>query len=1044
MSGSLPREQRRVLPQGAGVQDTSAGLRIAGAAAASSEARLAESLQPLAREVAREAAQEAIRTGEEAAANTPMVRDETGRLVIPEGQVDATPLMTRAQTRRREALLSRYASELTLDVNRDVLRLRDQHRDDPEAFRTASESWRRGLVEGLPVALRGVVGERAGQVIGQHYAHALDRRSQEDRAAAAELSRQSISVLGAEVSQILAAGGDPTEALARLNGKIDGDARVLGPGEAERLRRHYTIVVPAQAGVRRSFEEAGAEGGPALVAALRSGDAGARRRAIIAGFERAGYAEQNRAGSQAFGRYQITPGFYATLRQQDASLPSWEEFRRTPQAQERAMEVALGHYEREAQRRGITFDDRVALGMHFLGVAGYAQMRAAAERDPSAPASRYVSEEAIRQNGQIFRTREGRVRSVGEVMAGLNARVPNFEGLSEQERRAILAAEDDVVIARRAEEQRVQTAARQQRTARVGAITQRLAEIEDATPAEADLSPELLAEQAPLTEELETLARADGDEGGSGARGAQAAVQRAGRARAETTAVGRRAASDRAAALGAAGIATSPDEWRIPTPEQMQAQATIARLDEEARDLTATERARFWRQARRQIEGQLRTAREGADEDDKLADAWAGGARLPNNAQNQDRGMAWLRGQGVTTLMEPNAPAAVNHLARTGVVPQRVMNFMWGAIQSGDPASYEQAAEIHRRMIRDPLVEERYRSAVDERVRNAFRGVPDALAALPQGEARAARVLQLVESSRRIAQGDPTTLQEMRATLGGDTTAQNRAIASAVDEALRERSLPTRVPAEMREDLNTAFLHILASTGDRGVAAREAVREVTASGWTSMPPTRRQASSPPPAAPSRPGRKVPPPRRAPAPCKVPKPARARRRARTARRRRAPSCATRRPSPAAAHARPPPTGASPGSTPAAAPRPAASGSRHRPGAGPPPAPARSRRDPAAARRQQSSVPARRPGPGGRSGVRRPRRPARSAGSAARRATGWRADPPAPPTTARPCRGYRARNSRSRMAAASVTPVARPRSSRPRSAISVDWVRTLRNL
>jgi hypothetical protein len=696
--------------------------------------------------------------------------------------------------------------------------------------------------------VRGVVGERAGQVIGQHYAHALDRRSQEDRAAAAELSRQSISVLGAEVSQILAAGGDPTEALARLNGKIAGDARVLGPGEAERLRRHYTIVVPAQAGVRRSFEEAGAEGGPALVAALRSGDAGARRRAIIAGFERAGYGEQNRAGSQAFGRYQITPGFYATLRQQDASLPSWEEFRRTPQAQERAMEVALGHYEREAQRRGIPFDDRVALGMHFLGVAGYAQMRAAAERDPAAPVSRYVSDDAIRQNGQIFRTREGRVRSVGEVMAGLNARVPNFEGLSEQERRAILAAEDDVVIARRAEEQRVQTAARQQRTARVGAITQRLAEIEDATPAEADLSPELLAEQARLTEELETLASADGEEGGSGARGARAAVQRAGRARAETTAVGRRAASERAAALGAAGIATSPDEWHIPTPEQMQAQATIARLDEEARDLTATERARFWRQARRQIEGQLRTAREGADEDDKLADAWAGGARLPNNAQNQDRGMAWLRSQGVTTLTEPNAPAAVNHLARTGVVPQRVMNFMWGAIQSGDPAAYEQAAEIHRRMTRDPLVEERYRSAVDERVRNAFRGVPDALAALPQGEARAARVLQLVESSRRIAQGDPTTLQEMRATLGGDTTAQNRAIASAVDEALRERSLPTRVPAEMREDLNTAFLHILASTGDRGVAAREAVREVTAAGWTSsrygLPPAGAAGLSP--------------------------------------------------------------------------------------------------------------------------------------------------------------------------------------------------------
>jgi very-short-patch-repair endonuclease len=45
-----------------------------------------------------------------------------------------------------------------------------------------------------------------------------------------------------------------------------------------------------------------------------------------------------------------------------------------------------------------------------------------------------------------------------------------------------------------------------------------------------------------------------------------------------------------------------------------------------------------------------------------------GGQHAEQVTYDQQRD-AWLRSQGVATLMEPNAPAALNQLARTGVVP---------------------------------------------------------------------------------------------------------------------------------------------------------------------------------------------------------------------------------------------------------------------------------------------------------------------------------------------------------------------------------------
>ncbi|CAB4160651.1 hypothetical protein UFOVP730_4 [uncultured Caudovirales phage] len=166
----------------------------------------------------------------------------------------------------------------------------------------------------------------------------------------------------------------------------------------------------------------GAPGQPAV-------DPNARLRDLTARFEVGGvrgdpYFTPNGAGSSAFGRYQITQGHYETLRTMfpQEGLPDWDEFRRNPAVQDRAMDLSTRYYQNEAQRRGFEYTDATHLGMHFLGVEGFDRMGRALRENPSAPVSSVVSQRAIEQNGNIFRDERGNVRTVQDAYNQMQAR----------------------------------------------------------------------------------------------------------------------------------------------------------------------------------------------------------------------------------------------------------------------------------------------------------------------------------------------------------------------------------------------------------------------------------------------------------------------------------------------------------------------------------------------------------------------------------------------------------------------------------------------
>lgn len=172
----------------------------------------------------------------------------------------------------------------------------------------------------------------------------------------------------------------------------------------------------------------GAPGQPAV-------DPNARLRDLTARFEVGGvrgdpYFTPNGAGSSAFGRYQITRPHYETLRTRfpQERLPDWEEFRRNPAVQDRAMDLSTQYYQNEAQRRGFEYTDTTHLGMHFLGVEGFSNMARALRENPNAPVSSVVSQQAVEQNGNIFRDERGNVRTVQDAYNQMQARFNGERG----------------------------------------------------------------------------------------------------------------------------------------------------------------------------------------------------------------------------------------------------------------------------------------------------------------------------------------------------------------------------------------------------------------------------------------------------------------------------------------------------------------------------------------------------------------------------------------------------------------------------------------
>jgi hypothetical protein len=150
---------------------------------------------------------------------------------------------------------------------------------------------------------------------------------------------------------------------------------------------------------------------------------------IVARFETGGvkgdpYFTPNGAGSGAFGRYQITPGHYARLQAvfPQEGLPSWEEFKKNPTVQDKAMDLSTRYYQNEAKARGHEWNNETLLGMHFLGVEGYSKMAQALQQNPNAPVSTVVSQAAIDKNGNIFKDEKGNVRTVADAVAQMRSK----------------------------------------------------------------------------------------------------------------------------------------------------------------------------------------------------------------------------------------------------------------------------------------------------------------------------------------------------------------------------------------------------------------------------------------------------------------------------------------------------------------------------------------------------------------------------------------------------------------------------------------------
>jgi len=274
MSGSLRREERQVLPQGAGVTDMSASLRFAGAAAAQQGREIAGVLDPLAGRVMGLATEEAEKRGEREGWSETLQRGPDGAVVVPDGDaLTSGPLTTAAEARRRAVLASRYGSELLMGSERSILALRTQHQADPQAFLRSAEAWRDGTVEGLPPVLRPIVAQGAQRLITQHYANLVADNDRRDRQSARESAEASLRQLGGAAFDAAVQGGDATEARQAALVKLEADRAtgVWSPAEYQERHRRLTVLDPALAATQRAALQAGPGGVGALVIAMNGG-----------------------------------------------------------------------------------------------------------------------------------------------------------------------------------------------------------------------------------------------------------------------------------------------------------------------------------------------------------------------------------------------------------------------------------------------------------------------------------------------------------------------------------------------------------------------------------------------------------------------------------------------------------------------------------------------------------------------------------------------------------------------------------------------------
>jgi hypothetical protein len=195
-------------------------------------------------------------------------RDENGRLVVPDLSRGLLP--TAGSEARREALLSRYASELISDTQGQVAQLRRDAGDDPDRFREAFTNYRNGLLSTIPEGVRGVFAPRLLQLGDQHFNNLMEQRIRREREEASVRAVDVVNRSAQDAHDLILAGADATPAREQARTLLRANQGVIPPAQYVALERQIEVVGPVQAQLMRDVRRAPAGQG-ATIQALMGG-----------------------------------------------------------------------------------------------------------------------------------------------------------------------------------------------------------------------------------------------------------------------------------------------------------------------------------------------------------------------------------------------------------------------------------------------------------------------------------------------------------------------------------------------------------------------------------------------------------------------------------------------------------------------------------------------------------------------------------------------------------------------------------------------------
>lgn len=848
MSGNL-RDQRQVIPQSAGVVDTSGSMR--GAREAGRAADMAGVLDPVGRIVEREAQQAAEARGREEGMGEELQRDDQGRLVPPD--LSRSLFEGPAATQRRGVLMQRYVAELGNDAQGQVMALRVQHERDPAAFLAAANAYRAGTVDALPPVLRGAVSERMGALIQQHHGNLMQQRAVAERQDARGAAERELQLMSSDLHDLTVQGRDTTQARAAITERIASQTGVLWErGEAQQLIRQHTVLMPARAHLIQLLREgmpiggnrtpvapgeaapstapaAAATGGAAASPAVERGAANlpatwapafARASAetgvpedllrAIAFVESSGRANAvSRVG--AGGPMQLMPRTAA-----DLGLTDQERF-------DPDKAIPAGARYMAQMLRQFRGDRRLALAAYNAGpgrVQEHLDNGRELPRETVAFLGKLMPGGGSGPNGSLATAEAGQMVNALLAGPGTPGWRPEWNGLTPDERQQLARVGNALVADTRQEitwrEGRQNRAIAQE----TSTLLTRLAEIENQRREDGSMSVELRMERQQLQERIVRMSAIAGTATGAEVTRNIGQADRAAAQGESAAAVQRFRMEEAYAALG-----INPHSPGPPDEETGRLLQRISQLPLQAQASILEDRVR---ERNEQARVDARLNQRWAAFNDAMRPGEQQGPQVENNADNQAVAREWMRRSGVSDFTDPRALPMLVQSARAGVMPEQAVGFMVSAINGGDPRRFAAAAQLHAAMMAEPQARRVYQAQVDEKTRTALEGVGEQLASLPR-EGFEDRLRPIVEQARRVMRGDPSITAETLAGLGATPVLQQQALKALSDRALSDVG-STAAPARMREELNARILQLLPRTEDQNVAARTALRELMDSG----------------------------------------------------------------------------------------------------------------------------------------------------------------------------------------------------------------------